>query len=689
MCTRINGGSSPCRVTGPAALLASVGLLVTPSAALATSDNPQNGSTPAFSPNGPDLDGSGMVDFNDLVMLLSVMSNPDAANPAWVAAADLNEDGVIDFSDLSVLLNSFGQVIPPPPPEPPAPENPPPPPPEDPPAPEEPPVPANQIFPGAGFTGPTIVPDMIGNPARPGADAKAIARWDVVPYQTITGQFTVGVVAFHMNGIEKVSFSANGGEWVDVTETTLNPRTNVHEYWITLDAADFEDGLAEIRAVVYPRVAGRTRVLAGEITGDTIKNGEHSMFINTNANGSLPSPVRYVSGSGSDETGDGSRENPFRTPYFALQDIQRDAGNSVAGACDGALIYCLPGEYTWGGAVSPYPRTQSRWATVTPAPGVAKEDVVFSALGGNGFYTRLIAGHGFTTSGDMLFRSGGPEKYLWVDGVDIQGPGRLVAGTPLLGHVWTGMWVTSTRITDVRDAVQHAALVRDVDIERISCDAFSMSRLVVNSSVNDIDNTGLNVHPDVFQFKGNESIDNYIVFGVRATNIKAQGIFARGPERVDNIAFVNLLMERAHDLPAGGKASQWMDIATNHLLIIGVSMPNYTFSWRTPSLANVHVRGSLFGKMAVGSTGQGGSAFVSDSWFRNNHFVDVESYGAIVAGLDATTGDPMFMDDLNDDFRPRAGSPLVNRVNAPYMKIDARGVERATIAAVGAYEPNE
>lgn len=678
MCTRNSIGNlqRPVAHRKAAALLASAGLLIVPSAAFASTDNPQNGPAPSAA-NGPDLNGSGSVDFADLVMILNIMGNPAAASPAWVTAADLNADGVVDFADLSVLLSSFGQVIPPPPPAPPAPP------------PEEPPVPGNVLVPGNGFFGPTIVPEVIGNPARPGANAKAIARWDVVPFQTVEGQFTVGVVAFHINGIDKVSFSAEGGDWVDVTEMTLNPRTNVHEYWVTLDADDFDDGLAEIRAVVYPRMAGMPRVLGGEITGDTTKNGEHSMFVSMNAGGTLPSPIRYVSGDGSDETGDGSRENPFRTPYFAMQDIQRDAGTNVTDACDGAMIYCLPGEYVWGPAASPYPRTLNRWATVTPAPGVGRDEVVFSELGPNGFGTRLIAARGFNTADTMMFRSSGSPKFLWVDDVDIQGPGRANGGSPLMGNLWTGMWVTNTSIRDVQDAVKFATLARDVDVARISADAFSMSRLVVNSVLDDVNGEGTSNHPDVFQFFGNNDVDNIIIYGVRAINIKAQGIFARGPERVDNVAFVNLLMERAHDLEPGGRASQWMDVATNHLLILGTTMPNYTFAWRTSALENIHIRGSLFGRMTVGTTGGGGSAFVSDSWFKNNHFVDAESYGSISAGLDATTGDPRFVDSLNDDFRPAPGSPLLGRVTLPTMKTDVRGRIRAEIAAVGAYEANE
>ncbi|MGP1308679.1 MAG: dockerin type I domain-containing protein, partial [Phycisphaerales bacterium] len=181
-----------------AALLASAGLLCTTGAATASTNNPQNGPAPAFQPNGPDLNGSGYVDFADLMMVLSVMSNPATVNPAWVTAADLNEDGVVDFADLSVLLSSFGQFIPPPPPEPPAP---PPPPPEEP--------QFVSLVPGSGFWGPIADPGVVGDPNGYGGDAKAAARWNAIPGQFISGDFNVGVVAFHMSGINRVEFTAN------------------------------------------------------------------------------------------------------------------------------------------------------------------------------------------------------------------------------------------------------------------------------------------------------------------------------------------------------------------------------------------------------------------------------------------------------------------------------------------------
>ena len=39
---------------------------------------------------------------------------------------------------------------------------------------------------GSGFTAPTLEPGPVGTPGELGYDAKAIARWDVVPYQVFS-----------------------------------------------------------------------------------------------------------------------------------------------------------------------------------------------------------------------------------------------------------------------------------------------------------------------------------------------------------------------------------------------------------------------------------------------------------------------------------------------------------------------
>jgi len=166
---------------------------------------------------------------------------------------------------------------------------------------------------GAGFAGPTPQPATLGAPGMPGYTAKAIARWDVVPFQTIDGPFDIGVVAFHINGIDRVEFSLNGGPWSAVSEPSRNERTAVWEFTTTVDARTLTDGLYEIRARVYPRGAGVPRVLGGPITDESVDNGEHSLLLSANANQTLPTPTRYVSGFGSDASGVGSRTNPFRS----------------------------------------------------------------------------------------------------------------------------------------------------------------------------------------------------------------------------------------------------------------------------------------------------------------------------------------------------------------------------------------
>ncbi|GAG12791.1 unnamed protein product, partial [marine sediment metagenome] len=114
------------------------------------------------------------------------------------------------------------------------------------------------LIPGSGFSGPTAQPDPVGS--GPGVDAKAIARWDVVPFQTFDGDFNVGVVAFHINGIDRVEFAVDGGPWLSISEMSENARVGVWEYWAAVRASDFADGEIELRAIAYPLV-GIPRVL--------------------------------------------------------------------------------------------------------------------------------------------------------------------------------------------------------------------------------------------------------------------------------------------------------------------------------------------------------------------------------------------------------------------------------------------
>lgn len=58
----------------------------------------------------PDIDGSGSVDVNDLMSVLSSVGDTavDGQNPS----GDLNQDGVVDQADIDMVLAMFGQNMP-------------------------------------------------------------------------------------------------------------------------------------------------------------------------------------------------------------------------------------------------------------------------------------------------------------------------------------------------------------------------------------------------------------------------------------------------------------------------------------------------------------------------------------------------------------------------------------------------
>jgi hypothetical protein len=419
------------------------------------------------------------------------------------------------------------------------------------------------LTPGQGFDGPTTVP--IGpNDGQQYSDAKAIARWDVVPYQTFDGNFNVGVVAFHAAGIDRVEFSVNGGPWTAVREMTLNPRTNVVEYWATLRAQDFADGALEVRAIAFPKV-GQPRLL-------------EPLMLNANAHGTLETIARYVSPTGSDETGDGSMVNPFATMMKAARSIQDASGTGTA---DGGVIYLLAGDHTYGGySYSLLTTTENRWLTVTAAPGVAQEDVrVVNAATNDGLRTKLVHFDGLTfaavSGADQgLFTSNGPlTDFLWIDNSNLVGPGRAVDASWIGG--WSGVYATDTNVSNSRDGMT-ATLVRNVHVSDIGSDAFSNSGIVINSSVRNIDPSGTSFHADVVQYYSTGLTENRIVYGLDAIDgIKGQGLFAGSNISIKDIAFVNVKLDNSQSnmyaFQFGGP--------TNHMVVLDSQITG-SAAWR-------------------------------------------------------------------------------------------------------------
>jgi hypothetical protein len=383
------------------------------------------------------------------------------------------------------------------------------------------------ILPGTGFTGTTAQPAAVGNPTASGYGDNAMARWDVVPYQTFGGNFNVGVVAFDSTGIDHVDFSVNGGAWTSVSTPALNPQSGVVEYWATLRATDFpQDGAIEVRAIAYPNT-GVPRVLQGN-AGNTLDNasrdGVSSLILNTDAGNTLTQAVRYVSPNGNDSTGDGSQAHPFAS-------INEAAGNFGAQA-DGGTIYLMPGSYvqqcpdSWNG----YAVTNTRWLTITAAPGVTQNQVTITGSANNsrggdsGLNTKLLCYSNVTITGNITgswaFTNPGKISAMWFNSVSDVGTDRFasVGVFGINGSKGSNLrFATGCSVNTVDDGFDTWDLVRNCAVNHVAAGFWRNCGLVVNSTGDDIDATGHpEIHSDSLQLS--LTVYNTIYYGCQATN---------------------------------------------------------------------------------------------------------------------------------------------------------------------------
>lgn len=530
---------------------------------------------------------------------------------------------------------------------------------------------APQVNGGSGFGGATQLPSLVGASALPGTDARAIARWDFIPYRTIQEPTNVGVVAFHINGIDRVSFSANGGPWVDVRTMERNPQTGVWEYYITLDPSSYPDGRVELRAIVYPTV-GKPRVLQGPLEGNQ-RDGMHSMVLWTNGNRTLKSSERWVSLAGSDL-------NDGLTEATAMRTISKAAASihlAQQGNAGGGFINVLPGEYAWSGAGKDQfgatvanPATTERWLTVRRAPGHSGE-VTFTSHTDNGAVaTKLLCVESLRFVGGKPSRGGSVANGLiWIGNCELRG-GSTSEVAQFIDVAYAGGYLTQTAVGNCVTGVSRAFLIRDVHINQIGNDAVSSIPLVLNCTVRNITRpAGQNWHCDVLQFAPSATPrQNVIVFGLKAFDNRSQGLIARDgvaspPVVWKDFALVNAFIEFSQ---GSNHTTQWR-ISTDHLLVWNCGFIGGPFLMRGSesdgsilNYSNVSFRGNVFTNFNLGVASTSGIEFL------NNHFVEGTAFGAL-----ATTGNPRYAAPESNDYRPLANSPLVNRIESPMVSIDS------------------
>ena len=469
------------------------------------------------------------------------------------------------------------------------------------------------LIPGLGFSGPTQEPGPIGQ--GPGSDAKVIARWDVVPHQDITGDFEIGVVAFHINGVDRIDMAVEGGNWTPLTSTCKNPRTGVAEYWGRLRISDFaQDGPVEIRAIAYPFV-GVPRLLP-------------SLVIHVNGQQTLPSNEVFVAGStGDDLLGDGTRGNPFQT-----------IATGIAAAGNGGIVTVIEaGTYEVAGQASAI--NNSRWITVRSEPGVFDVNDVVIAYGTPTLVRPNVARLkwkkiSFDFSNITTYYPESSDE-VWFDTVSWTDPygwehGRTQVQVRVNRSIGASYATDSTAI-QMLYGFAHMTFGRNIIMNNLTGDALTNTEVVINATINGMDGHKApgGIHPDVSQMFG--EWENIIRYGVFAWGIDhVQGLFHdHDNTSITNFAYVNYIVDNSNADPP---ISQ-LNSAHEHVLFQNVSIVQQNFMFRDDkpdgdpkkfTAHNVLFANSTFDRLERANFASGLPAGVT---VKHGHFVHGELHG--------------------------------------------------------------
>jgi hypothetical protein len=391
-------------------------------------------------------------------------------------------------------------------------------------------------------TGPaTATPTHGAQGSGLGATEKAIADWDVVPFQVINGTLDVGVVAWHVNtaGIDHVDIRVDGGPWTSVSQATTNPDSGVVEYYAQLRADQFTSAkTVQLQAIAYP-VVGAPSVLQS-----------YNMYVDP-AN-TLASHKAYVKTTGSDSTGVvNDPTHPFLTIAKAATSIQ-----SAFGRADGGTILVSPGTYDGGTGGAD---TSFAYLTVEADPSTVTSRGQVVIDGFTGQPTHQIHFDGVTMTVGVPNISASDPRFLWIDQCNLDHGDPLSdatgftgwtdarsGGTP--GQPWTsgdGMVqtasATDSTITNSANGWLNGLLIRNCTITKLGSDAISNTQTSINCTISSLGVPNSGMHPDVGQWNNHKT--DVILYGITGTSLDmSQGISPEDNGAV-NWAIVNINLQ--------------------------------------------------------------------------------------------------------------------------------------------------
>lgn len=453
--------------------------------------------------------------------------------------------------------------------------------------------------------------------------ARPVARWDVIPDQFFDGVFEAGVCAFHVDGVS-VEFSANGKALATIQNPTLNPRTQVWEFFVPLRAADFPDGPVEIKA----------RAVSQGTVAEAYDLPPLLLYANSRGTLTVKDDI-WVDAVKGDDANAGTKASPLQTLAAAVKKTS-----------SGGTVNLMPGVYSsaaLGGGSS-----RKFWTTIQAAPGVPRDQVEVSP-GRPG--TDRLRWKGLTLFCDFegkytTILSGENGKHrVWLDDcVAYNKKGRWAGNSNLFGNRYTS-YITGGVTREMNNGPD-GEIIRNHTLENIASDAWTGGgKLVVNSTCIGIDPGKTGAHPDFHQSHAKEPgwVEDVILYNVRGYDCRSQGLFG---VRLRNAAFVNVEFQKADTVMLSQYSGPMENVLFLHLTIVGQS-----WLWREGySPKDVVMLNSVLVKMSGHST-DGSEGLLVD----HNHFTN-DGKGA---GSNISEGDPLFRLETPHDFRLKPNSPAV------------------------------
>ena len=412
--------------------------------------------------------------------------------------------------------------------------------------------------------------------------ATAISHFTLPPNRRVSTTEQVGVVAFHTNDIQHVSFSINSGAATNVTtrtkvtDTDVKGKTVTHwEYQIEFDPSLYADGAVTFDVTAVP-VTGTSRVLP-------------QMTLFANSGGTLDGSVLTVN----------SSENPGGAGTY---DTIKAALTAAASNGGDILELLQEGTYLTDDAdfQLDFARTNvDYWTTIRGASGLNAHNVIM----GRSVYgiartksdrvkyehltfdldqisSTYLEDTGYGAVPNRIGDTGWLHDCYVTDALGWANPRTYQNQFFRLTSVVDGMYVTDSEAYDTTFGFAGSRFQRNCYQRRISSDAYKGDVFVLNSSLYEMVGSTRtlidDVHADVCQCLGNQ--ENVIFYNVEGANlIDVQGIHTDqiGSPSYDDVAFINYSMQIDDGDPVCSILGP-----CDHFLMYNVSIPEQALSFR-------------------------------------------------------------------------------------------------------------